>query len=86
VLSSKRATTAAILSAALATPGSGANKACAMATTNGTCINGLTSSDSITLAGGAAVAVDAGDVIYVSPAAADGVQTWYTVTVVYTVD
>ena len=80
------ATTAAILSAALATPGSGANKACAVAATSGACINGLTSSGSVTLAGGAAVAVNAGDVLYVSPATADGVQTWYTVTIIYTVD
>jgi len=79
-------TTAAILSAALATPGSGVNKACAVATTVGTCINSLTSSSSITLAGGATVAVNAGDVLYVSPATADGVQTWYTITIIYTVD
>jgi hypothetical protein len=80
------ATTATLLSAGLATPGSGANKACAVATTSGTCINGLTSSNSITLAGGAAVAVNAGDVLYVSSATADGVQTWYTITIIYTVD
>ncbi len=80
------ATTAAILSATLATPGSGANKACAVATISGTCINGLTSSGSVTLAGGATVTVNAGDLLYVSTATADGVQTWYTVTIVYTVD
>jgi hypothetical protein len=80
------ATTATILSASLATPGAGANKACALATTSGTCIDGLTSSSSVTLAGGATVAVNAGDVLYVSTAAADGVQTWYTITIVYTVD
>jgi hypothetical protein len=80
------ATTAAILTGALATPGSGANKACAVATISGTCINGLTSSGSVTLAGGATVAVNAGDVLYVSQATADGIQTWYTVTIVYTVD
>jgi hypothetical protein len=79
-------TVAAILSSALATPGSGVNKACAVATTSGTCINSLTSSSSITLAGGATVAVNAGDVLYVSPATADGVQTWYTITIIYTVD
>jgi hypothetical protein len=81
-------TTATVLTAALATPNSGAssNKACARATTSGTCINGLTSSGSVTLAEGATVAVNAGDVLYVSAATADGVQTWYTVTIVYTVD
>ena len=80
------ATTATVLSAALATPGSGANKACAMATTSGTCINGLTSSGSITLAGGVTAALAAGDVLYVSSATADGAQTWYTITITYTVD
>ena len=81
-------TTAPILSGALATPNSGANsnKACATATASGTCINGLASSSSVTLAGGATVAVNAGDVLYVSSAAADGVQTWFTVTIIYTAD
>jgi hypothetical protein len=76
------------LSAALATPNSGtnSNKACAVATTSGTCISGLTSSSSITLAGGATVAVNAGDVLYVSSATADGIQTWFTITIIYTVD
>ena len=80
--------TAAILSAALATPNSGgnSNKACARATTSGTCINGLTSSSTVTLAGGATVAINAGDAIYVSSATADGVQTWHTITIVYTAD
>ena len=80
------ATTATILSAALATPGSGANKACAAATTSGTCINGLTSSATITLASGATVPLLAGDLLYVSSAAADGAQTWYTITIIYTAD
>jgi hypothetical protein len=80
--------TATILSAALGTPNSSAdsNRACARATTSGTCINGLTSSSSVTLAGGATVALNAGDTVYVSSATADGVQTWYTVAIVYTED
>jgi hypothetical protein len=57
-----------------------------MATTSGTCINGLTSSGSITLAGGVTAALAAGDVLYVSSATADGAQTWYTITITYTVD
>jgi hypothetical protein len=32
------------------------------------------------------VAVNAGDVLYVSAATADAVQTWLTVTITYTVD
>ena len=81
-------TTAPVLSAALATPNSGtnSNKACATAASSGTCTNGLTSSSSVTLAGGATVAVNAGDVLYVSSATGDGVQTWFTITIVYTVD
>jgi hypothetical protein len=77
---------ATLLSSALPTPGAGANKTCAVANTGGTCLNGLTSSSSITLAGGAQVAVNAGDLLYVSSATADGVQTWYTITIVYTAD
>jgi hypothetical protein len=79
---------APVLSAALATPNSGtnSNKTCAVAATSGTCINGLTSSSTITLAGGATVAVNAGDVLYVSSATPDGVQTWLTITITYTVD
>jgi hypothetical protein len=79
-------TTAPVLSAALATPNSGINKTCAVATTSGSCINGLTSSSSVTLTGGATVAVNAGDVLYVSAPTADGLQTWFTITIVYTVD
>jgi hypothetical protein len=80
--------TALVLSGALATPSSSinSNKACALATTGGTCISGLPSSATVGLTGGAAVAVNAGDVLYVSSATADGVQTWFTVTIVYTVD
>ena len=80
------ANTATLLSAALPTPGSGVNKSCAVATTSGNCSNGLASSSSITLAGGAPVAVNAGDLLYVSSATADGVQTWYTITIIYTAD
>jgi uncharacterized cupin superfamily protein len=57
-----------------------------VATTSGNCSNGLASSSSITLAGGAPVAVNAGDLLYVSSATADGVQTWYTITIIYTAD
>ena len=80
--------TATVLSGALPTPGSStnSNKACAVAALSGTCINGLTSSSSISLAGGAPVAVNAGDIIYVSSATADAVQTWFTITITYTVD
>jgi hypothetical protein len=78
--------TANLLTSALPTPGSGTNKACAVASASGTCTNGLTSSSSITLAGGAQVGVSAGDLLYVSSATADGVQTWYTITVIYTAD
>ena len=80
------ANTATLLSAALPTPGSGANKSCAVAATGGSCSNGLASSSSVTLAGGAPVAVNAGDLLYVSSATADGVQTWYTITIIYTAD
>jgi hypothetical protein len=80
--------TAPVLSAALATPSSSvnSNKACAVATTSGRCINGLTSSGTIVLAGGATVAVNAGDVLYASSATADGVQTWFAITIIYTAD
>jgi hypothetical protein len=80
--------TAAVLSAMLPTPGLGSNsnKACAVAALSGTCVNGLSSSSSVSLAGGAAIAVNAGDIVYVSSATADGVQTWYTVTITYTID
>jgi hypothetical protein len=80
--------TTPVLSAALATPNSGtnSNKACAVVTTSGTCTNGLTSSSSVTLAGGATVVLNAGDVLYISSATGDGIQTWFTVTIIYTVD
>ena len=80
--------TTAVLSGALATPGSGSNsnRACAVAALSGTCTNGLQSSSSISLAGGAALAVNAGDIIYVSSATPDAVQTWFTITITYTAD
>jgi hypothetical protein len=77
-----------VLSGALSTPGSSANsnKACAMPALSGICVNGLPSSNSISLAGGAAMAVNPGDVIYVSSATPDAVQTWFTITITYTAD
>ena len=56
---------------------------CALTGTAGTCINGLTSSATITIS---TTTLAAGDVLYVSAATADAAQTWYTVTVVYTVN
>jgi hypothetical protein len=38
------------------------------------------------LAGGTTMAVNAGDVLYVSSATADAIQTWFTITIIYTVD
>ncbi|MEO8596167.1 MAG: hypothetical protein ABI759_22805 [Candidatus Solibacter sp.] len=80
--------TAAVLSAALASPGAStnSNKVCAVAAVSGTCGNGLASSGTVSLAGGVPLAVNAGDAIYVSSATADGVQTWYTITITYTAD
>ncbi len=80
--------TAVVLSGALATPGSSANcnRACAVAALSGTCANGLPSNNSISLAGGATMAVSAGDIIYVSSATPDAVQTWLTITITYTAD
>jgi len=80
--------TAVVLSGALSTPGSSvnSNKVCAVAGISGTCINGLASSGSISLAGGAAIAVNAGDIIYVSSATPDAAQTWFTITITYTAD
>jgi len=81
-------TTANLLSGALASPGTStnSNKACAVASLSGTCGNGLASSGSVSLAGGSTVALNAGDVIYVSSATADALQTWYTITITYTAD
>jgi hypothetical protein len=58
-------------------------KACALTATSGTCINGNTSSSTVNIS---TTALSAGDVLYVSGAAADGAQTWYNVTVIYTVN
>jgi hypothetical protein len=60
-----------------------AGKACGLTATSGTCINGLTSSGTVTIS---TTALAAGDVLYVSGATADAAQTWYTVAVVYTVN
>jgi hypothetical protein len=73
-------TVTGLLSGALATA---TGKACALSATGGTCINGLTSSATIAIS---TTTLAAGDVLYVSAATADAAQTWYTVTVVYTVN
>ena len=78
-------TTADILSASLATGSSGAY-ACARATTSATCDSGVTSSGTVTLAGGATVALNAKDVIRVKAATAGGVATWHHVVVSFTID
>jgi hypothetical protein len=69
-----------LLSGPLATA---AGKACALTATGGTCINGLTSSATVTVS---TTALAAGDVLYVSAATADAAQSWYNVTVIYTVN
>lgn len=58
-------------------------KACALTSTSGTCSNGNTSSSSISIG---ATTLAAGSVLFVSAAAADATQTWYNVTIVYTVN
>jgi hypothetical protein len=73
-------TVTGLLSGALATA---TGKACALSATGGTCLNGLTSSATIAIS---TTTLAAGDVLYVSAATADAAQTWYTVTVVYTVN
>ncbi|MEO8367818.1 MAG: hypothetical protein ABI806_01280 [Candidatus Solibacter sp.] len=80
--------TAVVLSGVLPTPGSSvnSNRACAVSGLSGSCANGLPSSSSISLAGGVPMAVNAGDIIYVSSATADAVQTWFTITITYTAD
>ena len=77
---STSASVTGLLSGALPTV---SGKACALTGTAGTCINGLTSSATITIS---TTTLAAGDVLYVSAATADAAQTWYTVTVVYTVN
>ncbi len=74
-----------ILSATLPTAAAGAY-ACAKTTTAATCDSGTTSSASVTLAGGATIALNAKDVIRVKAATAGGVATWHHVVVSYTVD
>jgi hypothetical protein len=70
----------ALLSGALATA---TGKACAMSSRSGTCIDGSTSSGTISIS---TTALSAGDVVYVSAATADGVQTWYQTTITYTIN
>ncbi len=74
-----------ILSATLPTAAAGAY-ACARITTAAACDSGTTSSASVTLAGGATIALNAKDVIRVKAATAGGVATWHHVVVSYTVD
>ncbi len=74
-----------ILSATLPTAAAGAY-ACAKTTTAATCDSGTTSSASVTLAGGATIALNAKDVIRVKAATAGGVATWHHVVVSYTID
>ncbi len=70
-----------LLSGALATV---SGKACAKTSTSASCIlNGVTSSSSITVS---TTALAAGDELYVTAATADTVQTWYAVTILYTVN
>jgi hypothetical protein len=74
-----------ILSATLPTAAAGAY-ACAKTTTAATCDSGTTSSASVTLAGGATIALNAKDVIRVKAATAGGVATWHHVVISYTID
>ena len=72
--------TATILSGVLATV---AGQACALAGAAGTCLNGTTSSGTVTIS---TAALAAGDWVRVSAATPDAAQTWYRVAVVYTVN
>jgi hypothetical protein len=75
------ASTTSLLSGALATA---SGKACALtSTTSGTCINGTTSSNSVTIS---TTALAAGDVLYVSAATPDATQTFFTTVITYTVN
>jgi hypothetical protein len=74
------ASTTGLLSGALAMA---SGKVCALTSTSGTCINGTTSSNSITIS---TTSIAAGDMLYVSAATADGAQTWATITIIYTVN
>jgi hypothetical protein len=70
-----------LLSGALATV---SGKACARASISQAClINGVTSSGSITIA---TTTLAAGDELYVTAATPDTTQTWYAVTIIYTVN
>ena len=69
-----------ILSGSLATS---AGKACALTSTSTTCVSGITSSGTVTIS---TAALSAGDVLYVSAASPDSVQTWYSIAVVFTVN
>jgi hypothetical protein len=60
-----------------------AGKACALTSTSGACIAGVTSSGTVTIS---TAALSAGDILYVSAASADGVQTWYSIAIVFTVN
>lgn len=72
--------TSTVLSGALAT---NSGQACALASTSGTCINGTTSSSSVTIS---TTALAAGDWLRVSAATPDGTQTWYRIAIIYTVN
>ncbi|HEX4138375.1 MAG TPA: hypothetical protein VHY84_27440 [Bryobacteraceae bacterium] len=71
-----------LLSAVLATV---AGVACALPATSGTCLfnNAMTSSSTVTVS---TTSLSAGDELYVSAANPDTAQTWYNVTIVYTVN
>jgi hypothetical protein len=60
-----------------------AGKACALTSTSTTCIGGIASSGAITIS---TAALSAGDVLYVSAASPDSVQTWYSIAIVFTVN
>lgn len=72
--------TTTLLSGALATV---SGYACALTATSGTCINGTTSSSSITVS---TTALAAGDWVRVSAATPDAAQTWYRIAVTYTIN
>jgi hypothetical protein len=69
-----------LLSGFLATS---AGKACALTSTSGNCINGITSSSTVTIS---TPALSAGDVLYVSAVSPDSAQTWYSIAIVFTVN
>lgn len=71
-----------LLSGVLATV---AGVACALTSTSGSCAlnGGITSSSSVTIS---TTSLASGDMLYVASASADGIQTWYTVTIIYTIN